>query len=366
MTCFLQNCFEENSNLAILSGKYIDPPGNHPYGNTHLQELIKRMLSVDVSRRADSKQVSKCIDAMIAGKPLPKRSSSSKSRSRTVIATATALSAPRKANESNSSRGTRGIHASPPPPPPPPPRTQASHSQNDLTVQSRGQRQTNSIPMSVVVDRRSTRAKERSKRYESSSGAKVSVDTDTIVDDLRGTKILMQSVPEHSAIRTKRDPRKKYSRHTGTTNSTTSSRSISVDHVYSDLETPIIAKKKIKKKAVIKAKPRRDDFSATSSPSLFGPDDEWSKFGTESTEMDGIEAYLDEALDRIKIFTSEDRLGRRASPADVSCEITPPLTPLEQSSITSISSTDYSFSRESRANKKKAKDPPGLLSTSSF
>ena len=61
-----------------------------------------------------------------------------------------------------------------------------------------------------------------------------------------------------------------------------------------------------------------------------------------------------ETLDRIKNLTSEDRIRRRASPTDVSCEITPPLTPLEQSSITSVSSTDFSFSRESRANEEES------------
>ena len=135
MTCFLQNCFEENSNLAILSGNYIDPPGDHPYGKTHLKELIERMLTVDASLRANVKEVTKCINALIAGKALPKRLAGSKSRSRTATADSSAVPAPKKAPDSSSSRGLR---SSPQPPPPRPPPRMSQNEEQRSRVESRG------------------------------------------------------------------------------------------------------------------------------------------------------------------------------------------------------------------------------------
>lgn len=68
---FLQNCFEEGSNLAILSRNYKIPEDN-PYGSD-LVELIDRMLTVNCRERADMTEVILCLSAMYSGKPLPKR-----------------------------------------------------------------------------------------------------------------------------------------------------------------------------------------------------------------------------------------------------------------------------------------------------
>lgn len=68
---FLQNCFEENSNLAILSRKYKIPEEN-PYGES-LVELIDRMLTVDAKARADMTEVILCLSAIYSNRPLPPR-----------------------------------------------------------------------------------------------------------------------------------------------------------------------------------------------------------------------------------------------------------------------------------------------------
>jgi hypothetical protein len=68
---FLQNCFEEGSNLAILSRKYKIPDDN-PYGDG-LAELIDRMLTVDNRARADMTEVILCLSAIYSGRPLPPR-----------------------------------------------------------------------------------------------------------------------------------------------------------------------------------------------------------------------------------------------------------------------------------------------------
>ena len=68
---FFQNCFEEGSNLAILSRKYKIPEDN-PYGEG-LVELIDRMLTVDVKARADMTEVILCLSAIYSGRPLPPR-----------------------------------------------------------------------------------------------------------------------------------------------------------------------------------------------------------------------------------------------------------------------------------------------------
>ena len=59
---FLQNCFEEGSNLAILSRKYTIPDDN-PYGDG-LVELLDRMLTVDSKARADMTEVILCLSAV--------------------------------------------------------------------------------------------------------------------------------------------------------------------------------------------------------------------------------------------------------------------------------------------------------------
>jgi len=68
---FLQNCFEEGSNLAILSGKYTIPDDN-PYGDG-LVELLSRMLTSDSKARADMTEVILCLSAVYSGRELPPR-----------------------------------------------------------------------------------------------------------------------------------------------------------------------------------------------------------------------------------------------------------------------------------------------------
>jgi hypothetical protein len=75
---FLQNCFEEGSNLAILSRKYTIPEDN-PYGEG-LVELLDRMLTVDSKARADMTEVILCLSAVYSGRPLPPRKKSSKAK----------------------------------------------------------------------------------------------------------------------------------------------------------------------------------------------------------------------------------------------------------------------------------------------
>ncbi|GKY98212.1 hypothetical protein MPSEU_000778900 [Mayamaea pseudoterrestris] len=75
---FLQNCFEEGSNLAILSGKYKIPEDN-PYGEG-LVELIDRMLTLDCKARADMTEVILCLSAVYSGRPLPARKDRSKKK----------------------------------------------------------------------------------------------------------------------------------------------------------------------------------------------------------------------------------------------------------------------------------------------
>lgn len=73
---FLQNCFEEGSNLAILSRKYKIPDDNS-YGEG-LVELLDRMLTVDPKERSDMTEVILCLSAVYSGRPLPPRKKSSK------------------------------------------------------------------------------------------------------------------------------------------------------------------------------------------------------------------------------------------------------------------------------------------------
>ncbi len=74
---FLQNCFEEGSNLAILSRNFKIPDDN-PYGDD-LVDLIDRMLTVNCKERADMTEVILCLSAIYSGKPLPPRKHNSKS-----------------------------------------------------------------------------------------------------------------------------------------------------------------------------------------------------------------------------------------------------------------------------------------------
>ena len=75
---FLQNCFEEGSNLAILSRKYKIPDDN-PYGDG-LIELLDRMLTVDAKARSDMTEVILCLSAVYSGRPLPPRKKPSKAK----------------------------------------------------------------------------------------------------------------------------------------------------------------------------------------------------------------------------------------------------------------------------------------------
>ena len=68
---FFQNCFEEGSNLAIISNNYKIPQKN-PYGD-ELVDLIDRMLTVDYKKRADMTEVIMCLSALYAGKKMPER-----------------------------------------------------------------------------------------------------------------------------------------------------------------------------------------------------------------------------------------------------------------------------------------------------
>lgn len=68
---YLQNCFEEGSNLAILSRKYKIPDDN-PYGEG-LVDLMDRMLDMDSKARADMTEVILCLSAIYSGRPLPPR-----------------------------------------------------------------------------------------------------------------------------------------------------------------------------------------------------------------------------------------------------------------------------------------------------
>lgn len=75
---YLQNCFEEGSNLAILSVNYKIPEDN-PYGEG-LAELIDRMLTVDNKARADMTEVILCLSAIYSGRPLPPRKKAPKAK----------------------------------------------------------------------------------------------------------------------------------------------------------------------------------------------------------------------------------------------------------------------------------------------
>ena len=69
--CFLRNCFEENSNLAILTGEYTIP-SSHPFPR-ELIELLSRMLCMDPNQRASIDEVLECLDAIKNREALPPR-----------------------------------------------------------------------------------------------------------------------------------------------------------------------------------------------------------------------------------------------------------------------------------------------------
>jgi len=71
MLCFLRNCFEENSNLAILAGSYTIPE-QHPFPPA-IVELISRMLCMDSNKRASIDEVLQCLDAIKNNESLPPR-----------------------------------------------------------------------------------------------------------------------------------------------------------------------------------------------------------------------------------------------------------------------------------------------------
>lgn len=75
---FFQNCFEEGSNLAILSRNY-KIPENNPYDDS-LVDLIDRMLTVNCKERADMTEVILCLSAIYSSKPLPPRKRAEKVR----------------------------------------------------------------------------------------------------------------------------------------------------------------------------------------------------------------------------------------------------------------------------------------------
>ncbi|KAL3761410.1 hypothetical protein ACHAWU_007369 [Discostella pseudostelligera] len=75
---YLRDCFEEGSNLAILSRKYKIPEDN-PYGDG-LVDLIDRMLALDCKERADMSEVIMCLSALYSNRPLPQRKYATKTR----------------------------------------------------------------------------------------------------------------------------------------------------------------------------------------------------------------------------------------------------------------------------------------------
>ena len=90
---FFSNCFEEGSNLAILSRKYKIPDDN-PYGEG-LVELIDRMLTVDAKARADMTEIILCLSAIYSGRPLPPRKRQPKKKEKSGSGTDDSSTAPK-------------------------------------------------------------------------------------------------------------------------------------------------------------------------------------------------------------------------------------------------------------------------------
>ena len=85
---YLSDCFEEGSNLAILSCKY-KIPANNPYGEG-LVELLDRMLTLNYKDRATMSEVIMCLSALYSNRPLPQRTRiDNNSNEKTMNTTAT-------------------------------------------------------------------------------------------------------------------------------------------------------------------------------------------------------------------------------------------------------------------------------------
>ena len=119
---YLSDCFEEGSNLAILSCKY-KIPANNPYGEG-LVELLGRMLTLNYKDRATMSEVIMCLSALYSNRPLPQRTrvdnnNNEKTMSTTATSSIAAAAAARvqtKNDDSNdnddscSSRETKGTY----------------------------------------------------------------------------------------------------------------------------------------------------------------------------------------------------------------------------------------------------------------
>jgi serine/threonine protein kinase len=73
MMAFLQNCFEEGSNLAILSGKHQGFPSPKPYG-PEIETVIERCLVTVPAGRLTALELLDCLQATFQKRPLPERS----------------------------------------------------------------------------------------------------------------------------------------------------------------------------------------------------------------------------------------------------------------------------------------------------
>lgn len=118
---YLSDCFEEGSNLAILSCKY-KIPANNPYGEG-LVELLDRMLTLNYKDRATMSEVIMCLSALYSNRPLPQRTRIDNNTDKTkniLAATTIAATATRvddgnyydhsNDNDDSSSRATKGTY----------------------------------------------------------------------------------------------------------------------------------------------------------------------------------------------------------------------------------------------------------------
>jgi serine/threonine protein kinase len=117
---YLCDCFEEGSNLAILSCKY-KIPANNPYGDG-LVDLLDRMLTLNYKDRATMSEVIMCLSALYSNRPLPKRTridnNNEKTKKTAAITAAAATTRVQTKNnddsndndDSSSSRATKGTY----------------------------------------------------------------------------------------------------------------------------------------------------------------------------------------------------------------------------------------------------------------
>ena len=117
---YLCDCFEEGSNLAILSCKY-KIPANNPYGDG-LVDLLDRMLTLNYKDRATMSEVIMCLSALYSNRPLPKRTridnNNEKTKNTAAITAAAATTRVQIKNnddsndndDSSSSRATKGTY----------------------------------------------------------------------------------------------------------------------------------------------------------------------------------------------------------------------------------------------------------------